>query len=321
MSRLRNTWQLAKISWTVLRKDRELLWIPVLSLLVSATVLGVAVLAARVVTVGVVTMSTTGVDKQAAEATDPATIVVSVIATLALGVITVFFKGVLVAGAHERMTGGDPTVRSAVSGAWARIGGLVPWAIVTVTVGLVFKVLRALVGGWLRRLAIRVVRIAWEVVTFLAVPAIVIEKLGAIDGMKRSAKLLGQTWGENLAARVGFGLLGLLLVIPAPVVAGLLAASGVRVLTVVGIIAAVVWLLVVTVVLTALSAIFQTALYLYATTGRPPAGFEQAPLAQSFATRVGLIRRLRRRLRRQQSDDLVSNDLVSRVPSQGGGGA
>ena len=276
MGRLRNTWHLAKTSWTVLKKDRELLWIPVLSFLASAAVLAVALVLV------LVTLSVTSSDAQSSEATNPAAIVVFVIAALAMGVISVFFNGALVAGAHERMTGGDPTVGSAVRRAFARIPGLVPWAILTTTVGLVLQALRER-AGWLGRMVISMVGMAWEVVTFLTVPAIIIDNLGAIEGVKRSASLLRRTWGENIAARVGFGLLGFLLIIPAAVVAGLFIASGVAVLAVVGIIAAVAWIALVVVVLTALNAIFQTALYLYATTGSLPSGFEQAPLADTFA--------------------------------------
>lgn len=274
MGRLSNTWQLAKTSWTVLRKDRELLWIPVLSFLASAAVLAV------VMVLTFVTLSTSSAT-QTTESVNPATIVLFVVAALAMGIISVFFNGALVAGAHERMTGGDPTVRSAVGRAFSRIGGLMPWAILTTTVGLVLQALRER-AGWLGRIVISMVGMAWEVVTFLTVPAIVIDNMGAIDGLKRSASLLRRTWGENVAARVGFGLLGFLLIIPAAVVAGLFVASGVAVLAVVGIIAAVAWVALVVVVLTALNAIFQTALYLYATTGTLPSGFEQAPLAETF---------------------------------------
>ena len=185
------------------------------------------------------------------------------------------------AGAHERLTGGDPTVRSAIGRAFARIGGLVPWAIITTTVGLILQALRDR-AGWLGRIVTHMLEMAWEVVTFLTVPAIVIDNVGAIEGLKRSASLLRNTWGENIAARVGFGLLGFVLIIPAAVVAGLFIASGWTVLMAIGIIAAAAWVAVVMVVLTALNAVFQTALYLYATTGMPPTGFEQAPLEQTF---------------------------------------
>ena len=275
MGRLSNTWELAKVSWGVLKKDRELLWIPVLSFLASAAVIAV------VAVLSILTWTASPDGAQESEAVNPAVYVLFVLAALAVGVIAVFFNGALVAGAHERLTGGDPTVRSAVGRAFTRIGGLVPWAILTTTVGLVLQALRER-AGWLGRIVTSLIDMAWQVVTFLTVPAIVIDKLGAIDGLKRSASLLRHTWGENLAARVGFGLLGFLLIIPAAVVAGLFIASGVGALVVVGVVAAGAWVALVTVVMTALNAVFQTALYLYATTGTLPAGFEQAPLSQTF---------------------------------------
>ena len=275
MGRLSNTWSLAKVSWSVLKKDRELLWMPVLSFLASAVVI--------VVVIGLtfVTLSTESTHDQTTMEVNPAMIVVYVLAAMVLGVIAVFFNGALVAGAHERLTGGDPTVRSAIGRAFARIGGLVPWAIITTTVGLILQALRDR-AGWLGRIVTHMLEMAWEVVTFLTVPAIVIDNVGAIEGLKRSASLLRNTWGENIAARVGFGLLGFVLIIPAAVVAGLFIASGWTVLMAIGIIAAAAWVAVVMVVLTALNAVFQTALYLYATTGMPPTGFEQAPLEQTF---------------------------------------
>ena len=177
----------------MLKKDRELLWIPVLSFLASAAVIVV------VLALTFLTLSTTSSGGETTAEFNPAMIVLFVVAAMALGVIGVFFNGALVAGAHERLTGGDPTVRSAVARAFARIGGLVPWAIITTTVGLILQALRDR-AGWLGRIVTHMLDMAWQVVTFLTVPAIVIDNLGAIEALKRSASLLRQTWGENLAA-------------------------------------------------------------------------------------------------------------------------
>jgi hypothetical protein len=57
-----------------------------------------------------------------------------------------------------------------------------------------------------------------------------------------------------------------------------------------GILVAVVWIAVVVVVITALSAIFQTALYMYATTGSMPTGFETTDLRQTFGPREAVNR-------------------------------
>ncbi len=277
MGRIRNTIDLAKVSWRVLRHDRELLFIPILSFF---TAVGVIVVLA-IPTIALLDTSSTSAGEESTA--NPALAVIGIVAALSLSLVSVFFNGALVAGAHERLTGGDPTVRSALSRAVSRLPALVPWALLTATVGLILQALRER-AGMLSRFVLGFVGAAWEVATFLVVPAIIIDDQGAIDGLKESAQLLKKTWGENLAARVGFGLLGMVAIIPAVIVVALAASLGGPIL-VLGVIVAVVWVATVIVVLTALNAIFQTALYLYATTGSSPAGFEDSNLGNSFDRR------------------------------------
>ena len=275
MGRISNTIALAKVSWKVLRKDRELLLLPVLSFLASILVLTLLWLP---------TLSAIDTSGLADEGGDPGAvlIVVGVISAMAMSIISVFFNGALVAGAHERLSGGDPTVRSALRRALSRLSGLLPWAIITGTVGLILQAVRER-AGWMGRFVVNMVGMAWQTATFLVVPAIVIDDHGAVSGLKASAALLKRTWGENIAARVGFGLLGLVAVIPAVIVLFATGALGGAAL-VVGILLAVPYLALVVVVLTALNAVFQTALYLYATTGSVPAGFDDSNLQDSFTT-------------------------------------
>ena len=276
MGRIRNTFELAKLSWGVLKKDRELLAIPILSFLVSAALL------IPLIFVAFATASTESGGAEEASA-NPAMVLIAVVATLGLSVISVFFNGALVAGAHERLTGGDPTVGSAIRKAFSRIPGLVPWAIMTATVGMILRALRDR-AGWLGRIVISMIGMAWEVATFLVVPAIVIDDKGAWEGLKTSGSLLKSTWGENLAARVGFGILGFVAVLPAVLLIFVLGSLG-GVGLLVGIVIGVVWIAVVVVVMTALNAVFQAALYLYATSGMAPSGFEGSSLGESFSRR------------------------------------
>ena len=276
MGRIRNTLDLAKLSWGVLKKDRELLALPVLSFLVSAALLIPVVF----VMLAVSSTDSGGTEETAAS---PALVVVGVIAALGMSVISVFFNGALVAGAYERLTGGDPTVGSAIRKAFSRISGLVPWAILTATVGLILRSLRER-AGFVGRMVLSAVGMAWEVATFLVVPAIIIDDKGAWDGVKTSGSLLKATWGENLAARVGFGLLGFVAILPAILLIFVLGSLGGAGL-VLGIVIGVAWIGIVVVVMTALNAVFQTALYLYATSGMAPSGFEGSSIGESFRRR------------------------------------
>ena len=276
MGRISNTIALAKVSWRVLRKDRELLVIPVLSFLASIAALAL---------IWLPTLSAVDTSGLAGKSEDPGAVllVVGVITAMALSIVSVFFNGALVAGAYERLSGGDPTVRSALGRAVSRLPGLLPWAILTGTVGLVLQAARER-AGWLGRFVVNMVGMAWETATFLVVPAVVIDDHGAVSGLKASASLLKRTWGENIAARVGFGLLGFIAIIPAVVVVAAAGALGGAAL-VLGILVAVPYVALLVVVLTALNAVFQTALYLYATTGSIPTGFADSNLEASFSTR------------------------------------
>jgi hypothetical protein len=122
--------------------------------------------------------------------------------------------------------------------------------------------------GILGRIVSWIGSVAFAVMSFLALPVIVFEDLGAIDAFKRSSQLLKQTWGEQVAFSFGMGLLGLLLAIPAIVVGGLLLATGIVVLQAIAVVAIVLWIGLVMAVTSALSAVFKAALYRYAV-GKP----------------------------------------------------
>jgi len=281
MDRIRNTIRLARTSWDVLQKDRELALLPVLSALLTLLVLAVFIVP------GLMAVDWDGFDQRSVD-DEPAIPALSyllfVLGGAAAAIVNVFFVGALVAGAHERLSGGDPTVRSSIARAYARIPGLVPWALLSFTVVNILRALRERLGK-VGNLIFGAVEIGFDVAAFLTIPAIVIDDKGPVDGFKTSARLLRTTWGENLAARVGFGLLGFVAVLPAVLLIAFVGVAGSAVVTVIGALVVVVYVGIVFAVISAMSGIFQAALYLFATTGTAPAGFENAELGSSFARR------------------------------------
>jgi hypothetical protein len=270
MDKLRNTFSLARSSWSVLQADKELLVLPLLSGIAS-----VIVAASFVVPI----VLTGGADQE------PTTLgyVLLFVMYVVLAFITIFFNAALVAGAHERLQGGDPTVGSALRAAASHAGRILPWAIVSATVSIILQAIQQR-GGVAGRGIAGVAGLAWSLITFLVIPVIVIEGLGVGAAVKRSSALFKQTWGENVAARVGFGLLGFLLALPALLVVVVGFAAG-TIGAGIGIAIAVVWLLAVTLVMASLSSIFQTALYLYAAEHEVPTGyFDQSQISQAFGS-------------------------------------
>lgn len=273
MRRISNSIALAKSSWAVLTTDKELALIPVLSFL--------ATLAVMALSGGGIYFTLTEKVSQPGNSTSleatPLTYVVGVVGYLAITFVVTYFAAVLISGAHQRLTGGNPTLGSAFSQASSRLGPILAWSLLTGTVGLILQAIRSR-AGFLGQIVVNLVGMAWEIVTWLAVPVVVVEGTGAIDSLKRSAGLFKKTWGENLIAQAGFGLLGILLMLPAIV---LMMAVGVAI-PVAGLAIAALWVAVVSVVLSALNGIYRTALYMYAA-GEPTTDyFTQEQLHAAF---------------------------------------
>lgn len=276
MQRIRNSLQLARESWRILRADRELIVLPIIS--------GVA---------SMIVAATFVVPLFAAGALDGpgdgGVVFYGILFAMyvALAYVTIFFNAALVSAAHERLSGGDPTLRSALAGARANAGRILPWAIVSATVSLILRAIEER-AGFLGRLAAGLAGVAWAVVTFLVLPVIVIEGVGVRQAVKTSGTLFRRTWGENITAQIGFGLVGFLSVMLAVfvVVASLFTDTGWVIVPVM--VLALVWILGSAAVLSAMSGIFQTALYHYAVDGRLPDGtFSEATMQAAFAPKRG----------------------------------
>jgi hypothetical protein len=127
--------------------------------------------------------------------------------------------------------------------------------------------------------------IAFSVMSFLALPVIVFEDVGAIEGFKRSSRMLKHTWGEQVVFNFGIGIVGFLAALPAVAVAGALIATGLLPVQVVAVAVAVAWIALVLAVTSALSATFKTALYRWAKGQPVDPAFTEADLSRAFRRR------------------------------------
>jgi hypothetical protein len=277
MGRLRNSIELAKTSLSVLRADKELLLLPVLSFLAWIVVAATFVVP--------ILMSTDTSRADGSVSLGPAGWVLSFVGYVVLTYVTVFFNTAIVSAADERLRGGDPTLGSALRGASDRAGAILPWAVLSATVSIILRALEER-AGFLGRLVIGLIGLAWSLVTFLVLPVLVIERVGVVDAVKRSAELFKRTWGENVVANAGIGVIGLLAVLAAVPILLLCIATGVGVLAIAGIVAFVAWVGIVAAVSTALTGILQVALYRFAVDGRAPEAFAGAQLDQTFTPRA-----------------------------------
>lgn len=259
MGRIQHTLELAKTSWRVLQADRELLLLPVLSGIASLFV--AATFAVPLIAGGLLTAEDGG---------RAGGYVVMFLMYVALAVVTIFFNAALVSAANERLNGGDPTLGSALRGAVSHMGSVIVWAIISATVSVVLRAVEE--RGGLGRVVSAIAGLAWSLTTYLVIPVIVIEGGSPVDAVKRSAALFKQTWGQQVAGTFGFGILGFIAAIPAIALVVLAISIGSAGLIGAAIGIAVLWMITVSIVLSALGVVFQTALYRHAAGVAHPGG-------------------------------------------------
>jgi len=273
MSRFENSLALAKCSWQVLRDDKKLTLLPLFSL-ISTVVLAAAVL----LPIGVIVRNGTG-DFGASQ---PLVWILGFAGAVALSYVVVFFNAALVYAANSRFRGETMSIGDAMRAAHERAHVLLPWAVVSATVSVVLRGIEQR-GGIAGRIIGSIAGLAWAVVTFLVLPVLVFEGIGPFAAVKRSSQLFKHTWGENLMTNAGIGIVGMvaMLVGLVPLVPFVLVGGPVAVL---GVVLFVGWCIAVMLVTSALTGIFQTALYRFAT-GAPVPGFDEAQLRNSFGPR------------------------------------
>lgn len=265
------TWQLTKMSWGVLQSDRKLIAFPVMS--------GVAlvILAALLTGVGAGfgTLDRLGGEAGLAE-TDIALLGITY---FLLAFVIIYFNCALVGAAMVRLAGGTPTLGDGFRLANSRLPQIAGWALISATVGLILQILRSQSrDNFLGQIALSVVGGVWAYLTFFVVPVLVAEQTGPITAIKRSGSLFKRTWGEQVVANFGFGIVGfvaaLIGLVPAILVASISPMAGV----VVGVVT--VGLAIATV--STLEAIFKAALYGYVADGRVGEGFDRNTLDSAY---------------------------------------
>jgi hypothetical protein len=187
----------------MLREDREMLWLPFIGA-IFALVAWIALFVPGFL----VGWAVSG------QSDSTAGIVGAVLGTFAATCVSVYFQAALVIAANERADGGDPTRAQVLGAAWQRRGTIVKWAILTTTVGTVLRAIQDRLGAAGAILG-ALGGLAWGIATFLVVPVLVAEDVGPVTAVKRSATVLRQTYGTSIRTTLRFGLIALVLWLPA----------------------------------------------------------------------------------------------------------
>jgi hypothetical protein len=270
-----HTFELMKMSWGVLMKDRELILFPIMSavalLILLGVFLGVAAATGTVDRLDAASQGGTGDDAQ------PIDVVLGLLLYASASFIVIFFNTALVAAALERLRGGDPNVRSGLRAASAHLPAILGWALISATVGLILQMLRDKMDNMIGRIALSIVGGVWAYMTFFVVPVLVAEGLGPIAAIKRSSGLFQRTWGRQVASSFGFGLVYIVAVLIAFVPAAALFAVS----PILGIVVGAFTIPIAMGTVQAMEGIFKAALYEFAL-GESPREFDRTTLSGAY---------------------------------------
>lgn len=278
--RFSRSWEITKKTFQIMRLDKEMLLFPILSSVFSIILFLIFIFP---------------IFLSYFRNTDYATgyIYIGIFAFyFATTFVAVFFNVGIIHIARTRFEGGDATFMDGIKMGFKRFKQIIGWALLSATVGLILNILessareRRGIGGLLGRIVVSLIGMAWAIVSLFVVPAIVIKGYGPIEALKSSVQTIKKTWGESLIKYLGLGVIKSVFVIVGLIlflVPGLLflfSASLTAGLIFIGIF--IFYLALVVVIFSAASSIFDTALFLYADTGKVPKFYAKEELSQAF---------------------------------------
>ena len=171
------SWQLVKASWAVLQADKELLWFPVISGIITILICIVMFIPSVVVSI---TLFSTGASEGVTEVFGFVGLFIFYLVTYT---ISIYFNTALIGAAMIRMDGGDPTMKDGFDIANSRLGKIIGFAAMSATVGVIIRVLQER-GGIVGNIVSWLGGIAWNLATFLVIPVLVTQNIGPIDAVK-----------------------------------------------------------------------------------------------------------------------------------------
>jgi hypothetical protein len=278
LARLQRSWNLSIACMKLLLADKSLLLFPLMSGV--SMVLIVASFAVPLLAVGSI-LRGTGVPHSP-----------DVLSYLALFVfywiqfaIVIYFNVALVEVALRRMAGKEAGIADGLRRATSKLPTILAYALIAATVGIVLRFIAERIG-FLGRIVVALVGLAWAIATALVVPVLVAEEVGPLDVISRSTQLIKKAWGETLIGNAGIGLVfGLLTVLLIAVALGAEAIAGVigsPTLALLIVAAAVMMFVVLVLTQSALQGIYTAALYRYANGDGATPGVDKGLLESAF---------------------------------------
>ena len=278
MGTIARSWDLLRQSFSILKSDKELMWLPVLSaifcLMATVTIFGVGFLV--VVPPGPIPQDPAS-QKLISQQMMPFLFLFYFV-TFSL---TIYFNVALVSIASDRMSGGQATLNDGLQLAWQRKWSILKWALFSATFGMLLQMLERRLG-FVGRIILRGIGLMWSLATFFIAPVLAAQDMGPMEAVYKSAHIFRETWGEEVTGGFSFGLIFFLLALPGALPPAMGAHRFGQIGFFVGLAIAVVYWVLLSVVCSAARGIFVAALYRYATEKKVPPGFDRSDFTSAW---------------------------------------
>jgi hypothetical protein len=291
IGRTHRGWEITKSAWRVLKLDKELVALPLLSSILS--ILGIVSMVA-ISLVGAHYLTGATLADVFNNGTENAWSYVAVFVTyLFTAFIVNFFGAAITYGAIERFRGNDPTLRKSIAAAQHHVSSIAKFSLLTATIGFALQALEEHVplAG---KVAVWLVHASWSIASMFAIPVIVMsdKPTGPIEATRKSVDIIKKTWGETAASQIGIGLIQIMYIIGWFSLVAALTVSivifpvpGNYSLMGIGIASMslfILGLVIISVIFSTLAAIAKAAVYHYATTGESPEMFNKQLLREAM---------------------------------------
>ena len=227
MGRIQRTWQIMRLSWDILRNNPSLAMFPVLAFscfLVSMIAFAIPVSTLSGQSIGSTFHALYEMNLTPQGESDSQTLFLYGVAIFAFYFVTTligtFFTAAFVVSVSNYMNGQAATFRDGLKAASSHLAKIATWSLISATVGLLLRlsehVLKRSRLQWGEAIAAAIVLligIPWVMATYFLVPIMILRNEGPLTAMKESARLLKNSWAEQLLSSVGFGTVSMLLIL------------------------------------------------------------------------------------------------------------
>jgi len=283
MNAFQRSWLITKLSFNVIKQDKELLLFPICAGIFSLMFIAAMVLPSILVMVG------------SAFHLDFLQYILLFIIYFGISVIATFFNVCVVYTTKIRLDGGNATFTQSIKFAFSRIHQIVLWSLVSATVGLILRILDNIAekmgqaGEVIMSILNSILGMIWSMITIFVIPGMVYNDIGPIDAIKKSVETLKKTWGESLIRYFGLGFVEAILIIIGIIGGIILLAISLLVgawMLILSAILLVVYFLAVILLFSLANTIFNVALFVYADSGKVPSGFSKEIMQNAFQKKI-----------------------------------